>query len=173
MKSIVDQLDPEEAVSIKKCQELLRKASLPADLAFVHSHLSFLPGAITSLEKTGLSLTSALTILDSVQEKINSIPGEKGNILQLKMHSILNKNPGLALLREVSQVLRGESAVLPPGMDVQDIGRLKYCSAVSVDVERTFSQYKNILSDRRQSFTKENLSKVMVTHSFYNRSETE
>ena len=173
MKVVVEQFDSEEAVPIKKCQELLRKDSLPSDLAFVRSHLAFLPATIKSLEKAGLPLTSAMSILDSAQQKMDSIPGEKGNILQVKLHSVLHKNPALAALRKVSQVQAGESDGLPDGLDIQSTGRLKYCSVVSVDVERSFSQYKNILTDKRHNFTKDNLSKVMVTHSFYNRSETE
>ena len=39
----------------------------------------------------------------------------------------------------------------------------------STDVERSFSQYKTILTNNRQSFRKENLAMVIVTNCFYSR----
>ena len=36
-------------------------------------------------------------------------------------------------------------------------------------VERSFSQLKNIFTDKGQSFTEDNLSKMVVSHCFYSR----
>jgi len=41
---------------------------------------------------------------------------------------------------------------------------LKYCPITSVEVERSFSMEKAILTDRRQGFQMENLEKVVVCH---------
>ena len=83
------------------------------------------------------------------------------------------KNPALEM---IANVLQGEGTSLPNGMGPGEVANLKFCPTASADVERSFSQYKNILSDKRQrfthstlGFTKENLSKVVVTHCYYNR----
>jgi len=39
----------------------------------------------------------------------------------------------------------------------------------SMDVERSFSTYKNILTDKRHNLTKGNLKKIMVTNCYFNR----
>ncbi|KAF0770272.1 Dimer Tnp hAT domain-containing protein [Aphis craccivora] len=44
---------------------------------------------------------------------------------------------------------------------------MKYALITSVDVESSFSTYKNILCDNRASFTIENLRKYMVNNSFF------
>eukprot|EP00095_Tigriopus_kingsejongensis_P010943 maker-scaffold234_size243041-snap-gene-1.28 protein:Tk10943 transcript:maker-scaffold234_size243041-snap-gene-1.28-mRNA-1 annotation:"hypothetical protein EAG_00300" len=61
------------------------------------------------------------------------------------------------------KVLKGNGVILPEGMSPDDVSKMKFCPTTSVDVERSFSQYKNILSDRRHSFTKENIRPNMVT----------
>lgn len=55
-------------------------------------------------------------------------------------------------------------------MNDADIANLKFAPTANVDVERSFSVYKNVLTDRRQRLTEENLNKIMVTNCFYNRS---
>ena len=45
-----------------------------------------------------------------------------------------------------------------------EIKAFKYAPLTSVDVERSFSMYKNVLKSNRQSFTFENLRKIFVIH---------
>ena len=40
--------------------------------------------------------------------------------------------------------------------------KLKFCPITSVDVERSFPLYKNVLTDRRQSFLTENLEMYLI-----------
>ena len=40
-------------------------------------------------------------------------------------------------------------------------------SSANVDMERTFSVYKTVLTDRSHCLTEENVVKIMVTHCFY------
>jgi hypothetical protein len=42
------------------------------------------------------------------------------------------------------------------------ISAYKFAPVTSVDVERSFSIYKNILSDNRTSFSPENLEKYII-----------
>ena len=151
------------------CQELLGKDGLSSWLAFIHCHLSFLPAAITKLEEAGLPLADALSILEKAKEKINNVPGSTGLLLQGKLDSVLQNNPGLDTLATISSVLSGGEGALPTGMGPGEASYLKFCLTASVDVERSFSLYKNILSDRRQGLTTASLSQIMICHCFYNR----
>ncbi len=72
---------------------------------------------------------------------------------------------------QVVKVLNGEEAILPAGMSPGDPALLKHAPLVSCGVERTFSVFKNIFRERQQSFTEENLRKVIVSHCFYNRNK--
>ena len=96
------------------------------------------------MEEAGLLLNNGLSILKKVQRKINSIPGEKGIVLQEKLNAVLSRKPDLTKLQRVDEVLCGEEVALPEGMNPADVAMLNYCPITSVDVERSFSQYKNI-----------------------------
>jgi hypothetical protein len=50
------------------------------------------------------------------------------------------------------------------GFDLNKTSCMKYASITTMDVERSFSMYKNILSDNRVSFTTANLAKYMVVN---------
>lgn len=65
----------------------------------------------------------------------------------------------------MSKILDGEIESfegLSENLETNEIVHFKYAPINSVDVERSFSMYKNILSDRRRSFKFENISKIIV-----------
>ena len=68
------------------------------------------------------------------------------------------------LLNKINQVLQGEE---PLEISPDVAASLKLCPIVFVDVQRSFSQYKNILMDRRHSFTQKNLVKYVVCNYFH------
>ncbi len=168
---MVNSFNPEDAGSIKEAQQLLKKDSLGADLSYIASNLGFLAGAITQLEEAGLPLTHSLAILDNAKERLAVLPGAKGKVLKEKFEKVLKKNPSLETLHTVAKILEGKDSSLPDRMGPADVAELKYCPVTSVDVERSFSMFKNVFSDRRHNFKEENLSKVMVTNSFYAHKE--
>ncbi len=143
--------------------------TLKSDLTFIKAHLAFIPVYITKLEEQGLQLTDAVGLMEKARSKLTEVPGNIGEELKAKLDSVLQKNPGYDRVKTITGVLNGTSNVFPEGMGPGDIAMFKFCPTASVDVERSFSQYKNVLSDKRQSLTKENLKKIMMCHCHYNR----
>ena len=82
------------------------------------------------------------------------MPGKIGKPVQSKLEYVLSKNQGEKKLRDISKLIDGEEGSLPVGWSASDVASLKYCPVQSVDVEsveRSFSVYKTILTDRRKS----------------------
>ena len=81
-----------------------------------------------------------------------------------KFEDVLGKNEGFNTLYKISMVLQGNH------MDDLKINVpmkiFKYAPITSVDVERSFSIYKTILTNRRQSFTKENIEKYIILNCY-------
>ena len=172
VKNILNQLDPKDSASVRKAQEVVGQPGLQADLAFLLSHLSFLPKYISMLETKGVSLADSLSLMSQVEAKLDSIPGSKGELLQDKFGAVFQRNPGLNILLKINRLIntdRGTDADLPLNFSTSDVANFKFCPTTSVDVERSFSMFKNILSDRRQSLTQENLSRILVSNCFYNK----
>ena len=71
----------------------------------------------------------------------------------------MQRNPGVGILRTVAKILQGEGNLssLPCGIGPGEVALFKLCPITSVYVERSFSIYKNILSDQRQQLTQENI----------------
>ena len=86
--------------------------------------------------------------------------GDVGLNVQNKFNSILQKNPGLNRMKEVSRILSGKQSDLVMAPDMA--AALRYAPMTSCDVERSFSVYKNILTDRRTNFTEYNLEMYIV-----------
>lgn len=51
---------------------------------------------------------------------------------------------------------------LPKNLSINDLVYNKYAPVNSVDVERSFSMFKVLLADNRQSFQFENLKKHLI-----------
>jgi len=111
------------------------------------SEFTFLTDSITKLESQNLRLKEQVEILHSVKSKL------KGNLLE-KLKSSLNKNPDF---------LKFTNSDNDYGFKMQ----IKYAPLVSVDVERSFSIYKSILTDRRHNLTEENIEHFNIVN--YNK----
>ncbi|KAJ4427745.1 hypothetical protein ANN_25398 [Periplaneta americana] len=72
---------------------------------------------------------------------------------------------GLTVLRTVADILAGKTAEHECVVPLHLIPTFKYALVSSVDVERSFSAYKMVLSEKRCSFSMENLEKVLVVYS--------
>jgi len=51
---------------------------------------------------------------------------------------------------------------LPENMNINNLIYFKYPPITSVDVERSFSMYKNMLTDNRRAFKFENIRKCLI-----------
>lgn len=88
--------------------------------------------------------------------------------LQEKIENILNKNPGFKPLCQIDSFINGTAELLPETISANIAPKFKYCPVTSVDVERSFSTYKNILNDRRHNLTTEHLEQYLVVYVYKN-----
>ncbi|KAL4113932.1 hypothetical protein QTP88_017482 [Uroleucon formosanum] len=86
-------------------------------------------------------------------------------MVQEKMNDVLAKNEGYQTLAQISKILTGEETLMvriPENLSLGDFAYFKYAPINSVDVERSFSMFKVLLSDNRKSFTFDNLKKRLI-----------
>jgi len=77
----------------------------------------------------------------------------------------MEKNVGFVQLQKISDIISGQNESmdgLPTDIISGDIPFFKFAPISSVDVERSFSKYKNILADNRRSFEFSNLKKYLI-----------
>lgn len=109
-------------------------------------------------------MVEALSIYDGVVESLKSSPGTVAQKAYDKLVKVINKNSGFAFLQSIAKVLAGEDAQIPEQIILSDVPNYKFAPLTSCDVERSFSIYKTILSDRRQRLTEDNLEKLIVCY---------
>lgn len=105
-------------------------------------------------------------MVNQAEAKLRSIPGDQGKVYWEKFEAFVLKNPGRKTLKMVVKVLTDNENNLPGDMEPGVAGNLRFVPLASVNVERSFSIYKNILGDKRQNLTKEYLSKIIVTQCY-------
>lgn len=91
--------------------------------------------------------------------------GTNGLVINTKYEDVFKKNHGFNIITKISKILTGEVFILvglPENLSSHDLLYYKYMPITSVDVERSFSRYKNLLTDNRRSFLFENLSKALI-----------
>jgi hypothetical protein len=124
---------PDSSQAIKSAKNLIKSNTIKSKLLEIIK-LDFLTKAIKDLQNQGLKVSQQMEILNSVKEKLH------GKSLE-KIEKSLLKNPDLKKFINISNNYNFKIAT-------------KYSPLVSVDVERSFSQYKDILSEKRQRMTK-------------------
>lgn len=108
VKSVVQELDPDEAVSIKVSQNIFTQISTSADLVFIHSNYGFLPDAILKFKKQGLPIVEAIGIIKNVQNKLDNIFSEIGISVHKKFKKVIENNTGFEIIIKINDILTGQ-----------------------------------------------------------------
>jgi len=163
IKEIVEHLDEDSAASIKTVKKLMVKKSLQNDLAFIFSNYSDICSKIEKLESRDLILVESVNIVTTAIKEICSVSSSsKGNIIKQKCELVFSTNLDFEVIKKLATVISGSGSAEDLTYDAMEIACFKYAPVTSVDVERSFSQLKYLLSNRRQSLTIDNLKKYLI-----------
>ncbi|KAH6930191.1 hypothetical protein HPB50_011775 [Hyalomma asiaticum] len=125
------------------------------------------------LESSGAALTQSVELMLDVQERFATVPnGPVADRVTAKLKAVLDKNRGFYVLKQVPNVLSGTDSKIPAEIRASKVPDYKYAPLTSVDVERSFSACKQILTERRHNFKPENLEMVLVCHCFHSLSHS-
>ncbi len=76
-------------------RQLLTEPCLTHEVrAFIEANLSFL--VKSQLEVAGLPLNRSLAVISEAQDRIDSVPGSKGNVFKEKLAQVMQKNQTLS-----------------------------------------------------------------------------
>lgn len=161
----------DDSQCVIKSQELLKNKLIAQQLVFIRHNYSFIPNSITALEKRGSCVVESLSIVSKFVINCKLVQGQVGKKIVEKMNKVFEKNYGYKHLINVSKIFIGDEVPVDLNLEYSLLNNFKYCPITSVDVERSFSLFKNILSDKRHRFLIENFEKHIVIQSFYNVAE--
>ena len=105
-----------------------------------------------------------VSIVKQAEVKINDAMGEVGKKVKCKWENVMKKNPGFDVMVRIVNIMKGEGGEIPEEMEMSAVTSFKYAPVTSVSVERSFSAFKMILSDKRHSLCVENLEKILVIY---------
>ena len=163
MRDILNDLDPDDAVSIARCQETLRNPVLRTQLVYMSTYFREVPSLITRLECTKLSIEESFTHLAAVESCVDGAIGSKAIPIKKKLEYVTKNNSGLEVFRKILSVLQGEGDSSGSPLETADIPLFRFAPMSRFDVERSFSRYKGLLTDRRLSLTPENAKFHIIT----------
>lgn len=137
----------------------LLSQNLHDSLQFIKTNYGDISKAITKLQACNLKMSESINIIEEVSKSLNQVvPTPISERVKKKLHSVVNKNGGFLVMREIRNRLIQEEQMS------EHETFYSQAPLTSCDVERTFSQYKNCLSDNRKRFTVRKLSMYMVIH---------
>ena len=164
--SVIELLDPEESIHIEEAQQLIKSPNIKNEISFIYANFNCIQTAITRLESNNLSLSESFATLDSVIIQLNANLNESAKKIKEKLNNIFEKNKGLKRIRAINDILNGQlNLKLDIDLNPFAIASFKWCPITDCDIERSFSIYKWILSDRRLGFAEENLKYYVIVHS--------
>lgn len=91
-----------KAQTIIECKKLLDNFDLQVSLSFIAANFTILSSTIKRLETPGLSLESALSSIEALKKKLETIYDRK---YIDKLNSALEKNKGFSTLSEICSLL--------------------------------------------------------------------
>lgn len=171
---VVNSLDSTEAHAIEIAKSLISD-DLASSLDFIQKNFCHLPKAITLLQTSDLHMPKAISIVEEVSVKLKeSKAGEVTKKVNEKLQNVLEKNHGFSIMCGVRDVLlqkqtepsrsNSERNISDIDIDIPDIVYYSYAPITSCDIERSFSRYNFCLSERRRTFTFDNLRMYIIVH---------
>ena len=128
--------------------------SVEPNLVFIHANYGVLSSTIMQLKSQNVSLINSITLMKSVQNKLDNVIGEVGVAINQKLTNVLQKNVGFIILQNISNILTGEITSmkgLHEDLITDDLDYFKYACITSTDVEMSFSSFKNFKYSVEQS----------------------
>jgi len=147
IKTVIGNLDNDSAASVEKYKQIFMLDSVKNDMIYIKAHFTDLVTAITNLEQSNLTLVSSLEIVQTIICKLTNIPDKKDIIIKTKVNQLYQKNKGYQMLKKVGNILCGNNEDLAENFTPSVVAYMKFAPLTPVDVERSFSFYKHILSD--------------------------
>jgi len=146
----------------KKSIKIIGEPNLGPNLTYIQSNCICLPVNINKLESSGLTLFESFEVVNNTRETLKMANGKVGKEIYDKFQNVIEKNEGFKTLVQISKIHSGEvdsKRGIEEDLKVEDLAFFKYAPITSVDVERSFSSYKNLLIDNRRSFKFEKIKK--------------
>lgn len=168
---MVKVLDEGTAKSIADAKQMLAKADLKRDLIRVKVAYGFLPSFITRMEAQDMPLSESMALIEDTRVKLAALRDEKGKKLAHYFTNRLHTNPGFETVLGINNTLEGVGEPASPeqlgALTASDIVCFKKAPVTSMDVERSFSGYKNFLTNKRLNFTMDNVAMYLCCNSYF------
>ncbi|KAI4466624.1 hypothetical protein MML48_2g00006967 [Holotrichia oblita] len=162
LKRVVLRFDPDEAAAIEESQIRFRDASVEADLKTIYDNYSGLLAAIETFQNTALSLAESVQIVSDVHALLCAASDVNNMCVVEKFEEIINKDADFNRLIRIGGGANAQS--IDPLFTYKDY--FNYACLTSVDVERSFSKYKDIYSSRRTQFSEKNLETYLMLQTY-------
>jgi len=146
---------------------------IEANLIFIKANYGIIPSSITPrIEASGIPLTEAIGIVNNAKTSIlnNTNTSNQGKAIKKKFENVLEKN-GYTAMETIANILEGKETFRTKISEELTYKRyichMAFVSITSVDVERSFSTYKNILSDNRRSLVFEQINNILLFNAMF------
>jgi len=131
------------------------------------SNYAFLPVLISNLEKQNLHNCESINIYEKVWINICSAQGNIAKCIENKLTAIFNKNCNFRKIEAIAKIIQGRNNNWMEdinNLSIKEILCFKYAPVTTSDVEKCFSQYKNLLRPNRQLIKDENISLYTIPY---------
>lgn len=162
VKSIIESFEDDDAQAIHTSKQQFAKAIIKSELAFIKANFSNLTIGIKKLQSPNLGLRDAVEIIEDIRQNLN---GLENTIFYEKFERILKRNKGFKSILDIYNICyKAEKATEPYVQNLSPamLERFAFCPTTSCDVERSFSLYGNIYTQKRRAFTLENLKHHLI-----------
>lgn len=164
VRNVVNTFDDEDAEAIRKAKQLFNDPQVRIDLAYIKHNFAPLIKATIKFETQGLELCESIEEMESIRTSLKIM---KSSEYSSKMEQILIRNKGYESLLDIYKSLYEGRMTLgeyAKNLSPKDILLFKFAPVSTADVERTFSAYSATLTEKRRSFSFDNLKQHLIMY---------
>lgn len=166
IKRVIQTFPNRDSMYILKVQRAMNDLNILNDLKWINNNISIIPNTIKQLQNQNLSLDASLNIVHKLKVHLSKLRlHPQGKVIHNKYQNVLKKNVGILTLNNLNNLISGREVELPNTEQIHNHYELfRFAPITTVDLERSFSWMKWILSPRRRSLKSENLEKMLIVY---------
>lgn len=156
--------DGNDAESIRQSKKRFARPRIKTPLAYVKANFAPIVVATAKVETPGLPLNESMDCIESIHAALSSLHRTE---FEEKLDAVLRRNRGLEALVEIRNVLhRGEESSNDyiQKLSPKELQMFKFYPVTSCDVERSFSHYGSVFTEKRHNLTFDNLKKHLIVY---------
>ena len=161
----IKRFESDDTIFLTQMKDILKQKNvMKTQMEYIFNNFRQISFIIKKFESNEPNIIKNFKLIEDLRNKLREDSSCFGTLIYKRLEEILCKNPGFEHLRQMSYLIENNLHLSTEKYTFEQIFNFKNTFVSNASVERSFSRYRHILSDRRTNFSQESLKTYLFSN---------